>query len=162
MKGVYEHNNKVMSYPSTGMYETILVATDSSKEARAALDHAIGLAASVDAVVHVVTVLDTSTSSMSFGIGDVEKLNEAATELVEEIVEAHGTRGVDVTGDVRRGKPATVLLDYADEVGADLIVAGQRGEDGVTGAILGSTTDRLARLTDIPLIIVPASDTESE
>lgn len=140
------------------MYDTILVATDSSEEARAALDHAVELAAFADAVVHVVTVLDTDRSPFSFDVGDVEDLHTAASELVEEIVEAHGVRDVELTGDVRRGKPANTLLDYAREVDADLIVVGQRGDDGVAGAILGSTTDRLARLTDIPLVIVPASE----
>lgn len=138
------------------MYETILVATDHSDEALAALDHAVELGASVGAVVHVVTVVEVSENPTSFDFADVDRLDEAATELVEEIVEAHGTREVEITGDVRRGKPTSALLDYADEVDADVIVVGQRGTSGITGAILGSTTDRLARLTDIPLIIVPA------
>lgn len=137
------------------MYDTILVATDGSQQARAALEHALNLAESVDATVYVVTVVEASGSPMRFDASEVEALNDAADDLVEEIVQAYGSRDVEVDGTVRRGKPATAILEYADELDADLILVGQRGEDGITGAILGSTTDRLARLTDIPVTVVP-------
>lgn len=61
-----------------------------------------------------------------------------------------------VESTVLRGSPAPTLLEYAGEIDADLVVAGQRGAGGITGALLGSTTDRLARLTDRPLVVVPA------
>lgn len=138
------------------MYETILVATDGSDESMAALEHAVELATSVDAAVYVVTVVDTGSNPMKFGVVEVDELNRAAADVVDDIVAAYDGSGVEITGDVRRGEPATVLLDYAGEVDADLVVAGQRTTEGVAGAILGSTTDRLARLTTVPLVVVPA------
>lgn len=144
------------------MYDTILVATDGSDEATAALDHAIDLAATVDASLHVVTVVESTGSPLTFGVAEVDEINRAAEQLVEDVVAAHVDRDVDLHGDVRRGRPAETVLAYADEVGADLIVAGQRGADGVTGTILGSTTDRLARLTDVALTIVPSGDVDAE
>jgi nucleotide-binding universal stress UspA family protein len=138
------------------MYDTILVATDSSEESRAALSHAVDLAATVDATVHVVTVLEVRSNPMEFGVGEVDALGDAAEDLLAELRGAHDGRPVDIESTILRGKPATTLLEYATETGADVIVAGQRGAGGITGALLGSTTDRLARLTDRPLVIVPA------
>jgi nucleotide-binding universal stress UspA family protein len=140
------------------MYDTILVATDGSDDANAALDHALDLAESRGGAVHVVTVVDTTANPMKFGVVEVSEIDRAASELVEDIVGAYDESGVEVHGDVRRGKPAEVLLEYADEIDADLILAGQRDADGISGAILGSTTDRLARLTTVPLLIVPAEE----
>jgi nucleotide-binding universal stress UspA family protein len=143
------------------MYETILVPTDGSDAATAALEHAIDLATVHGGVVYLVTVVEPTGSPMTFDIGAVDDLNEAAGELVEELIDAHGTDSVDVDGTVRRGKPTEEVLTYAAEIEADLIVAGQRGGDGLRAALLGSTTDRLAHLTDVPLTIVPANESPS-
>lgn len=138
------------------MYETIVAATDGSDHAKATVGHAVELARAVGATLHVVTVVETRGNPMKFGIGEIDELNEAAIDLVEGIAEANSD--IDIEGEVRRGKPATVLLGYASEVDADLLVVGQSGTDGIEAAVLGSTTDRLARLTDIPLTIVPLPD----
>jgi nucleotide-binding universal stress UspA family protein len=138
------------------MYDTILVATDSSEESRAALAHAVDLAGAVDATVHAVTVLEVRGNPMEFGVGEVDALNDAAESLLTELRAAHDGRSVSIESQILRGKPASTLLEHADAIEADIIVAGQRGAGGITGALLGSTTDRLARLTDRPLVIVPA------
>ena len=139
------------------MYGTILVALDGSEESHTALEHSFDVAESSGATVHVLTVVDTA-NPIQFGIEEVEKLDSAATDLVEDIVDAYADHDIDIRGDVRRGTPAPVLLEYAAEIDADLIIAGQRGSSGLTGALLGSTTDRLSRMTDRPLLIVPAGE----
>lgn len=143
------------------MYNTILVATDSSEESRAALAHAVNLASAVGATIHLVTVLDVQRNPMQFGVGEVDALNDAAQDLLEELLAVHNDRDVKIESKILRGRPANTLVEYAAEIDADLIVAGQRGEGGITGTLLGSTTDRLARLTDRPFVIVPASGEES-
>jgi hypothetical protein len=40
--------------------------------------------------------------------------------------------------------------------------SGQRGAGTVTGTLIGSTTDRLARLTDRPFVVVPATQDETQ
>lgn len=137
------------------MYDAILAATDGSEQAEAALEHAIALGAATGATVHVVTVVETSDNPMKFGTAEVDELNRAAEEVVEDVVEAYDGQDVELRGDVRRGRPAEALREYAAEVGVDLIVVGERGADGVAGTILGSTADRLARTADVPVTIVP-------
>ncbi|ELZ08908.1 UspA domain-containing protein [Halovivax asiaticus JCM 14624] len=139
------------------MYDAILVGIDDSEQAERALEHALSLAETTDATVHVVTVVESAGSPMRFGIAEVDDLNEAAESLVDEVVDAYDGQDVDIRGDVRRGKPAEALTEYAADADADLLVVGQRGADGVTGAILGSTADRLARTAAVPVTIVPAN-----
>ena len=140
------------------MYDAILAGTDGSEAATKALEHAIELAAAVDATVHVVTVVETTGSPMTFSTEQVDELNRAASELVDEVVAAHDDQDVDIRGDVRRGRAAEALLAYADEADVDLIVVGERGADGVAEAILGSTADRLVQQADRPVTIVPAGE----
>lgn len=137
------------------MYETVLVATDGSDGSRAAIEHALDIAASTEAAVYVLTVVEPE-NPMRFGVDEVEELDRVASEMVDDIVAAYGDRDVEIHGDVRRGKPAATVLDYAEEIDADLIVAGQHGGDGLSDALLGSTTERLAETTDVPLVVVPA------
>lgn len=138
------------------MYETVLVASDGSEQARAALEHALDVAERTAATVHVLTVVDTTSNPMTFGVDEIETIDRAAADLVDEIVAAYDGVDVEVRGDVRRGSPADVVLEYGEEIDADLLVAGQRG-DGLTQTLLGSTTDRLARMTTVPLLVVPAN-----
>ena len=139
------------------MYDVILVGTDGSPEAEAAIDHAISLGAATGAVVHVVAVVDSSGNPMAFGVGEVEDINQAAEELVEDVRAVAGSENVEIRGDVRRGEPAEALEAYAEDAGAELIVVGQRGAGGVAASILGSTADRLARNATIPVTIVPVA-----
>lgn len=135
------------------MYDTIVVGVDGSDPAGHALEEAISLGATVGATVHVVMVVEPSPQAFMFGIDEVDAINQGVDDLIEELVEERDT--TEVIGAVRRGRPAPTLLSYAHDEDADVLVVGKRGTQDLGEAILGSTTDRLARTTDIPLHIIP-------
>ncbi|AHG01134.1 hypothetical protein HALLA_17635 [Halostagnicola larsenii XH-48] len=144
--------------PPITMYDRILVAIDDSEHAAFALEHAVDLATSVDAVVFALTVVEPS-SPMSFGVEEVDELNEAATRLVEETREASDDiDDLEVRVDVLRGEPSDAILEYAAEIDADLLVVGQGGASGIAEALLGGTSERLSRQTTTPMTIVPGSE----
>ncbi|KDE58848.1 universal stress protein UspA [Halostagnicola sp. A56] len=137
------------------MYDRILVAIDDSDHAVTALVHAIDLAKSVDATVFALTVVEPS-SPLSFGVEEVNELNEAASRLVEETREvADGADGLEVRVDVLRGEPSDAILEYAAEIDADLLVVGQGSAGGIAETLLGSTAERLSQRTTTPMTIVP-------
>lgn len=137
------------------MYETILVGVDGSEHAKRALEHALELAKALDATIHVVTAVDTRANPMKFGVNEVSELNQAKADLVDELGNARGD--VDLTGEVRRGEAADVLLEYAAEIDADLLIIGESDTDPLEAAIFGDTVERLTDKTRIPLTIVPLS-----
>lgn len=137
------------------MYGTILVGSDGSDGSRAALAHAVELAAATGALVHVATVVDDSANPLRFGVQDVEALDDAAQKLLEEVTAVHDGRDVEFDLEVLRGNPAKALVGHAADIDADAIVVGAAGFDGVAERILGSTADRVARLSDRPVVIVP-------
>lgn len=52
------------------------------------------------------------------------------------------------------------ILDYADEISADVIVVGTRGQSGTRGPLLGTVADRVVRMAECPVVTVrPDVDT---
>ena len=138
------------------MYETILVGVDGSEHAKRALEHALELAKALDATIYVVTAVDTRANPMKFGVNEVSELNQAKADLVDELGNAH--EEIELTGEVRRGEAVDVLLQYAAEIDADLLVIGESDTDRLETAIFGGTAEKLAAETPIPLTIVPLSN----
>ena len=63
-------------------------------------------------------------------------------------------RGLRVTVSVVADQqPASAILSEASAVGADFIVMATHGYRGVQRALLGSTTDKVLRASDIPLLL---------
>ena len=59
---------------------------------------------------------------------------------------------------VRRGDPHETIIEYADDVDADVIVMGTHGRTGLDRRVLGSVTERTVRLSDVPVLTVRADD----
>ena len=136
------------------MYGTILVPTDGSTHSDAALDHAVDLARHHDATVHVLYVADTNRDSLTTQRGEVvDALEQEGDRVVSEALDRVAA-GVDVVDAVETGDPVETILDYADAVGADLVVMGTHGRRGLDRYLLGSTTERVVRLASVPILTI--------
>lgn len=142
------------------MYDSILVPTDGSEHAGRAAEHAGYLAGLFDATVHLLSVVDVQAAAGAFGAGGVDEAyisrledeGEGAVEAAADAVE-----GVDaVRTAVVRGRPDEAILDYAGENGIGLVVMGTRGRTGLTRYVAGSVTERVLRLSDVPVLTVRA------
>lgn len=61
--------------------------------------------------------------------------------------------------DVRRGEPVyEVILEYADEFDVDCVVLGRHGSVSLHETVFGSTADRVSRLADVPVVLVPGPE----
>lgn len=145
------------------MYEEILVPTDGSSPSLGALDEAAELAASQDATIHVVYVLD---ATMLGDVGDVtvlESLEETAENAVERAVARAEEAGVAaVEGTVERGTPHRTILQYIDDHDIDLVVMGTHGRTGLNRLLLGSVTEKLVRLSPVPVLTIRPEDEPEE
>jgi len=139
------------------MYDSILVATDGSEAAATAVDHAVALADRFDAALFGVAVVDERTD-YDTGIVDPEEarrhLEERAVGWLEDLEARARDGGVEAETAVLSGVPHEEILAYADEVGAGALVLGSRGRSSFKGALLGSTVDRVVRMTDRPVLVV--------
>jgi len=140
------------------MYGAVLVPTDGSAGTRGAVDHAIDLAKRYDASLHVLYVVDAR-----IGIA-----RESTPEDVFEELEEQGQRAIDdvtsqakaadletIEGVVARGDPHRAILDYVSREDIDLVVMGTHGRTGLDHYLLGSVTEKVVRLSDVPVLTVP-------
>ncbi|MGQ4554342.1 universal stress protein [Halobellus sp. GM3] len=138
------------------MYDTILVPVDGSGPSDAAADHAIALARGSDALLSVVEVVDVNELSIA-GL-DTDALLDGYEAEAERHVESVADRAreadVAVETAVVRGRPYRAILDRSDAVDADLVVMGSRGRRGLDRYLLGSTTERVLRLSPVPVLVL--------
>jgi nucleotide-binding universal stress UspA family protein len=64
--------------------------------------------------------------------------------------------GVVVESVILNGSPVPTLLEFSERVGADLLVAGTHGLNGIQRLLLGSVSTALVRNIRKPLLVVPA------
>ena len=140
------------------MYQRILLPTDGSEVADHAVDHAVALALQFDASLDVLHVTDVSALPLDAHAESlVRAIEEEGREAVEEITERASRRGVgSVTGAVREGSPHRAIIDYAEENDCDVVVMGTHGRTGLDRYLLGSVTERVTRLADVPVLVVPS------
>ncbi|THE62965.1 universal stress protein [Salinadaptatus halalkaliphilus] len=147
------------------MYERILIPTDGSNVAQAAVDSAIDLAERYDAEIHALFVADTDAVAYGLGTEQVDRirqgnfegmteLREDATEATSYVTEQAEKAGVAAVEHHAGGQPHRMIANYADDHEIDLIVIGSHGRSGVRRALLGSVTERVLRSTHTPVLVV--------
>lgn len=141
--------------------EKVLFPTDFSRCAGQALPHALFLARSFGAqlhLLHAVVLMDDdphSASSRFPNPGEIaEELREAAAaRMRDDLAAAPETLRVEFAQ--RRGvSAAAVILDYAAEIGTDVIVVGTHGRRGVERLLLGSVAAEIVREATCPVLTV--------
>lgn len=133
------------------MFDTILVPTDGSDCARAAVGYAEDLGRQYDATVHTLCVVDSRRIENA---RQYDTVKQERVEIVEEASDRLSARGVPAEHAVRTGVPHKSILEYAGEQGVDLVVMGTHGRTGVERFLLGSVTEKVIRLSDTPVLTV--------
>lgn len=141
------------------MYNKILLPTDGSEGAEAALEHALDLADKYDAELHIVYVadirVDSTTDMWANMLGQLEEIGEEATSDIADRVEE---TGVEVVTEVIRGIPHKEINSYVGENDIDLITMGTHGRTGIDRLLLGSVTEKIIRTSKKPVLTVGRED----
>jgi len=135
------------------MFDDILFPTDGSDGAAAGLAFALDVAAARDATLHLLSVANTTRGALDAAAGD-DTLVERARDAVDGAAERAREREVDVVETVERGSPYRVVCEYAESAGVDVVVMPTRGRRGLERFLLGSTTERVVRRSDVPVLTV--------
>jgi nucleotide-binding universal stress UspA family protein len=141
-----------------GGYGDVLVPTDGSDHALAAADRATEVAAAFDARIHVLSVVDLGSLAPGVDPAGVDVAVEQFRERARAAAVSVATRVADesegVTTEVREGRPPSTIRDYAAESDVDLIAMGTHGRSGIERVLLGSTTERVIRHGDRPVLSI--------
>lgn len=144
--------------------KTILVATDFSSDADAAVEAAIDLAKAFDSKLELIHAYYIEIPPIYAGFGGdftrpediLEPIREGAEATMNQLVEDVAAMGLDVRGRVAVEHVTQAILDEAERLLVDLIVMGTRGLIGLEHLLLGSTAERVIRLAPCPVLTVKA------
>jgi nucleotide-binding universal stress UspA family protein len=142
--------------------KTILVATDFSQDADAAVEAAIEFAKAYGAKIELYHTYHVEIPPIYAGFGGdfarpediLEPIREGAEATMEKLVAEVAAKGVSVEGRVALEHASRGILDEAERVLADLIIMGTRGLTGIEHLVLGSTAERVLRLANCPVLTV--------
>lgn len=136
----------------------IVVPTDFSERSLVALDYAVGLADKYDARLKVIFVNEPglSISDMAWvGVDERamdEKHLQQSRRHIEEIVLKRIPVDVPADAEIIHGEAVTKIIEYAEDVNADLIVMATHGRTGVSKVLLGSVAEQVVRKAPCPVL----------
>ena len=136
---------------------TVVAATDFSFSAHRAARRAAVLAKVHGAALHLLHVLDSSSAKALLRRSpaiDVEhplhlEAERALNSLADDVRAAGGTVAEPL---LREGRVMEEILTAA--ASSDLVVLGPRGVNPLRDFFLGSTTERMARMIECPMLVV--------
>ena len=139
------------------MFQRIVVGTDGSGTAAAAVSHAAQLAKAGGSELVVVTAYPhPQDAAPPFTVQGVPG-HEIARGILEDVEKRYGGQ-VKLKTVVREGSPADVILDVADDEKADVVVVGNRGMSGAKRFVLGSVPNAVSHHAPCHVLIVHTSD----
>jgi len=143
------------------VYDTLLLPTDGGDGTSVATDHAVAVAESFGATVHVLSVADTRNrfESPTSGLaGDAwtaaerERAREAADAVLAELPDSLEARTA-----VREGVPATEIVAYVEEADVDVVTMATHARTGLNRYLIGSVTEKVVRTSPVPVLTVDSS-----
>ena len=145
-----------------GSYRKIMVGTDGSETSMRAVTKAASVAADSDAELLIVTACEAAGPAEAKAAAEAithdtfSIVGSAAAESVlrgaASLAYAKGADNVDTLAVA--GPPVEVLDKVAVDAGADLLVVGNVGLNTVSGRILGSVPQKVARRAGMDVLIV--------
>jgi nucleotide-binding universal stress UspA family protein len=130
----------------------LLVATDLTERSERAFERAIELKSEAGATV---TLLHAVEPGLFPPIGE-ERYADAEDFLRDQIAALPGEKRAGIACDIQVGEPFTTIIDEAHRRNAELIVLGQPAKAGLKELFVGTTTERVVRYSDLPVLVVKA------
>jgi nucleotide-binding universal stress UspA family protein len=144
------------------VFTRIVVGTDGSETAGEAVAQAVELAKQAGAQLSLVSAYQPVSSRRTEGeqldapadvqheIGPREDVNL----ILEAAAAAAKKEGVEVQIHPVEGNPGDAILNVAEQVGADLIVVGNKGMTGAARFLLGSVPNNVSHHAPCSVLIV--------
>ncbi|MBC8122210.1 MAG: universal stress protein [Gemmatimonadaceae bacterium] len=145
------------------MFERIVIGFNRTPEAEAAFLQALELARHLKARLFLFEALELPVSALAtvqtlytpwVATPEQEEFLKASEAILQEHCESARQAGVSTEFEKRLGPVQKLLCDYAQEVGADLIVIGHRDRSGLSEMIHSSLSNYLLHHSPVTLMVV--------
>ena len=138
--------------------DPIVVGVDFSPESRQALSAATALANTLGSALHIVSAVQPLLAEAALQANQLEPYLERIGADLRGFAAAGPRGATSLTCEAQVGDPAELLTAAADRLRARLIVVGSRGHGRAARMLLGSTTTRVLRLTNHPVLVTDWRD----
>jgi nucleotide-binding universal stress UspA family protein len=144
------------------MYSKILVPLDGSDLAEQVLPHVLALAACLQSEIVLLRVVKYPLSPVPLSDANLEEEVRNCEECEDEeylhsVVERYFKgSNLKVEADLVTGEGPVVksILDYADEMGAEMIAMSTHGRTGPAHWIIGSVAERVVQASKVPVLLI--------
>jgi nucleotide-binding universal stress UspA family protein len=152
----------VPNKPAKSGFQKVLIAFDGSDHAMNAFSVAQELAKRYGAELVVLSAVELPFPYLVPRVAPAdiaatrEYARDGAKTKIDGLVLQARINGVDAKGEVldKGGSPVKMILEYAEEEGVDLIVAGTRGLGGFEKMLLGSVSSGLVSHAHCNVLVV--------
>ena len=141
----------------------ILMPVDFSACAKKTLAYAIPFAKMFGAELTLLYVLEPYPAVPELAAMDVEAMQLQARESCREtLTKLHQGIPAEVASksELRLGNPPFEIVQAAKDLGTDLIILSTHGRTGLRHVFLGSTTERVVRHANCPVLVVREEEHE--
>lgn len=141
--------------------ETILFPTDFTEDAEQAYTYALEIAKKTGASLHLFHAIEEPYNYAMRIEEIVENKKNSAVETFQQMMEgardSEEYRKLAIYSEVKRSSPLPAIIAKAEEIDADLIVVGTKGESSIKRILFGNVTSQLLLESTIPVLTVPAN-----
>lgn len=141
------------------MYKNILLPTDFSEGSETAFEHAVDVAKSMNAKIHLVNVLQQVVYPTGIEIAHESLLNlekdleENAQKNLNEISKRLDDMGIENKNYILMGKASEQIIEFSKKEFVDLVVIATHGSGGLEHFLFGSTTEKVIRGVRCPVLV---------
>jgi hypothetical protein len=153
---VIGHTKKdVLVVPGRGVIDWghLLVATDGSPCSQAAVDMALDVAKIRGSRVSVISVAYINDEYFALAPEQHNQVLKETAQLLDDIKQNGSEQGIELNTAIREGEPFKGICEYADHINASMIVLGSHGRKGLTRLLMGSVTEHVVGLANVPVIV---------
>jgi nucleotide-binding universal stress UspA family protein len=135
------------------LYKTVVVGADDSATAREAVAVAADVARAGGGTLHIVSAFDEKALRTDHLPEEARyRVDNPAEALRRSLVALVSEHGLEPVVHAAEGDPVDAIVRVAEEVGADLIVVGNKGMRGVR-RVLGSVPNSVAHKAPCSVLI---------
>lgn len=134
-------------------WKNVLLATDGSSYSDSAAARAIDFTSSYGGRLSVVSVVDINEFYARVTAA-ADRMREKAKKHLETARQKAEAAGLKADTVVKEGEPYSKIVEFADEINADVLFMGSHGRTGLKKILMGSVTEKVIGFAGCPVMVV--------
>lgn len=141
--------------------KNILVTIDFNSNEQLLVDKAFQLAEKFDSKIWLIHIAAPDPDFVGYRVGPQEERDNRASELrkehklLQEYSNALKNKGIKAEGLLVQGATIEMIMEEANKLNIDLIIAGHYEHSFIYEAFIGSVSGKIVKKSKIPVLIVP-------